>query len=57
MLWFKEARIKPNNFELAKTAATPAEDRKNRVTITAHFGENSDSFSCAQISLTEPEPP
>ncbi len=51
-LFFKESLIKSNNFELAKTADIFTENRSNRVTITAHFDENSDSFFCAQILLT-----
>ncbi len=48
----KEPLNKSNNFELAKTADIFTENRSNRVTITAHFDENSDSFYCAQILLT-----
>jgi len=40
----KEALIKSNYFMLAKSTDIFQEDRSNRITITAHFMKNSDTF-------------
>jgi len=47
MVLLKEILVKSNYFKLAKTADIILQDRHNRITITSHFVNNSDSFFSA----------
>jgi len=48
----KETLIKSNNFQLVKSTCKSSKDRRNGVTITAHFEKLTSAFLCAEILST-----